>query len=208
MHCESSWPLALDMGTGDTLARPAFIISLEDDWWLRPWRHTRARNYSMDEVALAMGGRKKTGLGLGVVTSEPGGQVVAYTISGGDCISAYDPDGYPHSDEGYYNFSVTRYGYKDQEARSGLILTGSQNDYDMPREWWSDKPLPDLEHYRSPPKPRRSKAKTVIPDPGPSIGSVCLNCILSNSSSCSYSSKLSPYSCLTSLKLSPPVLTP
>ena len=73
----------------------------------------------MDEVALARRGRRETGLGIGLV--------VAYIISGGDCISAYDPDGYPHSDEGYYNFSVTRYGYKDQEARSGLIITG----YDM-----------------------------------------------------------------------------
>ena len=154
--CKDTWPLALDLGSGDPLARPAFVISLEEDWWLRPWRHVRARSYSMDEVATReVRELAETVLGLGVVTSVPDGQVVAYTVSGGDCLSAYDPDGYPNSDEGAYYVSDTRYSYKDQESRIGLIITGSQNYYDMARDWTQDEPAPDQEHYTNPASPRQ-----------------------------------------------------
>ena len=152
--CKETWRLTLDLGTGDPLAGPAFVISLEEGWWLRPWKHTRTRNYSMDEVAtIQLREMCGTGLGLGVVTSVPDGQVVAYTVSGGNCFSAYNPDGFPNSDEGFYYFFDTRYGYKDQESKTGLIITGSQNYYDMPRDWTQDEPAPDQEHYRSPASP-------------------------------------------------------
>ena len=105
-----TWRLPLEQGWGeDKLAGPVFVISLEDGWWSRSWSHTRTRSYSADEVALA--GRAEDDedemMGLGIVTSDQG-EVVAYTVYGGGSFAAYDPVDQPHSDEGWYEFSISR----------------------------------------------------------------------------------------------------
>eukprot|EP00092_Neocalanus_flemingeri_P025955 GFUD01028130.1.p1 GENE.GFUD01028130.1~~GFUD01028130.1.p1 ORF type:complete len:451 (-),score=98.48 GFUD01028130.1:379-1650(-) len=139
---EHSWDLPLGQSQGDRLRgsvddlkAPVFVISLQEEWWTRQWSHRRGRNYSVDSVAQGQevndGASEEELLGLGVVTNMQG-EVVAYTISGGPVFAAYDPAEEPHSDEGWYNFSVSRYQYTGQIEQAGLIITGSQNDYGMP----------------------------------------------------------------------------
>ena len=129
--------------------------------------------------------------------------MVAYTVSGGACLSAYDPDCFPNSDEGAYYFSETRYGYKDQESRTGLIITDSQNYYDMPRDWTQDKFAPDQEHYRNPASPRPSEAPASMVGPGQG-GHLCTlscvkSCLASKPSFYPNSLKSSPSACPNSL---------
>eukprot|EP00092_Neocalanus_flemingeri_P020729 GFUD01022464.1.p1 GENE.GFUD01022464.1~~GFUD01022464.1.p1 ORF type:complete len:398 (+),score=79.04 GFUD01022464.1:11-1204(+) len=118
-------------GSVDELKAPVFVISLQEEWWTRQWSHRRGRNYSVDSVAQGQevndGASEEELLGLGVVTNMQG-EVVAYTISGGPVFAAYNPAEEPHSDEGWYNFSVSRYQYTGQIEQAGLIITGSQND--------------------------------------------------------------------------------
>eukprot|EP00092_Neocalanus_flemingeri_P020728 GFUD01022463.1.p1 GENE.GFUD01022463.1~~GFUD01022463.1.p1 ORF type:complete len:436 (-),score=97.54 GFUD01022463.1:146-1453(-) len=153
---EHSWRLSLGQaladklsGTVDQLRAPVFVISLQEEWWTQPWSHRRGKNYSVDSVAhdYLKDRDNEELLGLGMVTNMQG-EVVAYTISGGPVFAAYDPADDPHSDEGWYDFSVSRYQYTGQAETIGLIITGSQNDYGMP--WLleqEEEEFPDQEHY-------------------------------------------------------------
>merc|ERR1712226_519533 len=108
-------------------------------------------SYSVDMVAEDW--HESGLLGLGVILNSEGA-VVAYTISG-SYFAGYNPAGYCYSDEGCYDFTVTRYGLGDRSQEMvGLTIAGSQNDYILPEMLWNrDREFPDLGYYTATPNP-------------------------------------------------------
>jgi len=129
---EEIWKLPLKKCHGYELSSysyspSVFLISLEEEWWLRPWHHRRRKNYSIDRLAYFKKEEDENFVdcydgerfhGLGVIVN-PGGAVVAYTISGGGLFYSYSSaaEGLPVT-----SFSVTR--YHQSGGTGGLCLTG------------------------------------------------------------------------------------
>ena len=156
-HPRESWKLPV---SPKKLDAPAFLISFGLERWKSSWTFEETRPYSVDEVALKdyKGAWRERKMSLHVLKTE-NGWVNGYKISG-DAFAAYDPVDDYHSDEGWYQFSVTRYKYKGMKKQIGFIITGSQNDYGMPAfAADDDEPFPDKKYFK-----RKVKKRFPMPE--------------------------------------------
>merc|ERR1719318_2304179 len=147
----SSWTLP-NMQAGGVKGE-TFFISIKEGFWNNPWKRDILRPFNYDKVSWTCLKQpddywfENEPFELGVLRAS-GGEVVGYSISG-RCFYAYDPEGYPHSDEGAYDFSVSRYKYTGETSMVGFIVTGEQNMYGMPQLLLEeDQDSPDRKHYR------------------------------------------------------------